>query len=217
MKRGSKAKIILIITLVAILAGMIAYYLLVMKSEDKNGIEKNETSSLEYSNTDDLHIDMSSWNYDEDNNVYWQIGIVYCSNPATKEYESMGIYVPGDYFDSEKNDDGTYTCTVNEDAEIGEYTASTAPIVMPINTAGYSAQSAPTSYSYNGPSDYMEAGFIYVYSGARGRNNGDDYSGGAPWGVTDFKAAIRYLRYNSSDLPGDTENIFTFGHSGGGA
>lgn len=57
----------------------------------------------------------------------------------------------------------------------------------------------------------------------RGRNNGYDdagnlaYSGGAPWGVTDLKAAIRYYRYNADQLPGDTERIFTFGMSGGGA
>ena len=41
--------------------------------------------------------------------------------------------------------------------------------------------------------------------------------GGAPWGVTDLKAAIRYVRYNKDVLPGDTDKIVSFGHSGGGA
>ncbi|MCB6367514.1 esterase, partial [Intestinibacillus massiliensis] len=36
-------------------------------------------------------------------------------------------------------------------------------------------------------------------------------------GVTDLKAAVRYYRYNNDSLPGDTDRIFTFGHSGGGA
>ena len=36
-------------------------------------------------------------------------------------------------------------------------------------------------------------------------------------GVTDLKAAIRYLRYNSDKIPGDLNRIYTFGHSGGGA
>ncbi|MGN1098448.1 MAG: subtype A tannase, partial [Clostridia bacterium] len=38
-----------------------------------------------------------------------------------------------------------------------------------------------------------------------------------PAGVTDLKAAVRYVRYNSGIIPGSTEHIFTFGMSGGGA
>jgi hypothetical protein len=179
----------------------------------------NGTSSntLVYSSTDDLHIDMSAWNYDETNNVYWQIGLVYVSNPKTVEYESLGIYVPGDYMTGKKNSDGTYTCTINASKTVGNYTAETAPIVFPVNTGGYAAQAAPTSYSYSGLSEYLDAGFIYVYAGCRGKSNGTDYAGGAPWGVTDLKAAIRYIRYNSEELPGDSDSVFVFGMSGGGA
>lgn len=174
-------------------------------------------------NMDALQFDNSAWNYDEENDVYWQIGVNYCSNPETTDYETMGIYVPGAYMISASNGDGTYTCTINTEAEVNGYTAETAPIVFPVNTAGYSAQAAPTSYSYSNVSEYMESGFIYVFAGMRGRSNGYDsegnleYSGGAPWGVTDLKAAVRYYRFNSSDLPGNTDSIFTFGHSGGGA
>lgn len=66
-------------------------------------------------------------------------------------------------------------------------------------------------------------GFIYVYAGMRRRSNGYDdagnltYSGGAPWGVTDLKVAVRYLRFNGNTLHGNTDSIFVFGHSGGGA
>lgn len=176
---------------------------------------QQDNQSLAFSDT--------SWNYDAENNVYWQIQVGYCSMPAASEYETMGIYVPGDYMDGKENSDGTYTCTINASKSVNGYTADTAPIVFPINTAGYSAQQAPSSYSYQGLSDYLSAGYIYVYAGMRGRNNGYDdagnltYSGGAPWGVTDLKAAIRYYRYNADQLPGDTERIFTFGMSGGGA
>lgn len=173
--------------------------------------------------TEALQFDNSAWSYDEENDVYWQIGVNYCSNPETTDYETMGIYVPGAYMISASNGDGTYTCTINKEAEVNGYTAETAPIVFPINTAGYSAQAAPTSYNYSNVSSYIESGFIYVFAGMRGRSNGYDsegnleYSGGAPWGVTDLKAAVRYYRLNSSDLPGSTDSIFTFGHSGGGA
>ena len=82
----------------------------------------------------------------------------------------MGIYVPGAYFSATNNGNGSYTCTVNESGSVGNYSATTAPIVIPVNTAGYSAQAAPTSYSSNGLTDYLSAGLIYVYPGCRGRN-----------------------------------------------
>lgn len=195
---------------------------------ENEGDETENTGSIstyEVSNPEDmssLKVDASAWKYDADNDVYWQIGVAYCAEPEAEDYESMGIYVPGTYMDAVDNGDGTFTCTVNTENTLAGYTAETAPIVMPVNTAGYSAQAAPSSYSYSGLSDYLEAGFIYVYAGCRGRNNGQNsdgtsYSGGAPWGVTDLKAAVRYLRYNAELIPGDVEQIFTFGHSGGGA
>ena len=162
-------------------------------------------------------VDSAAWSYDAENDVYYQIGLQYCENPQAPAYESMGVYVPGAYFDAKDNGDGTYTCTPSSNGKVGDYTAKTAPIVMPINTAGYSAQEAPTSYSANGLSSYLEAGFVYVYAGCRGRKMDGDACGAAPWGVTDLKAAVRTLRYNASVLPGNTDRIFSFGHSGGGA
>lgn len=173
--------------------------------------------------TGPLALDNAQWNYDADNDVYWQVGVAYCEIPAASDYESLGIYVPGAYMTGVDNGDGTFTCTVNESGAVGSFTAATAPVVMPVNTAGYSAQAAPTSYSYDSVSEYLQEGLVYVYAGCRGRDNGYDesgnlvYSGGAPWGVTDLKAAVRYIRYNAALLPGNMEAIFTFGHSGGGA
>ena len=164
-----------------------------------------------------IELDPAAWGHDADNDVYYQIGVQYCANPQAPSYESMGIYVPGAYFDATDNGDGTFTCTPSATGEVGGYTAATAPIVMPINTAGYSAQAAPTEYSSKGITDYLEAGFVYVYAGCRGRKLEDDACGAAPWGVTDLKAAVRTLRYNDEKIPGDKGRIFSFGHSGGGA
>lgn len=186
----------------------------VEKSEMFNDYDQDDLS---------LTLNNSAWNYDAENDVYWQINVVYCSSPETTDYESMGIYVPGAYMNGTANGDGTYTCTINTENEINNYTSENAPIVFPVNTAGYSAQQAPTSYNYNEISSYLKAGFVYVNAGMRGRDNGYDeagnltYSGGAPWGVTDLKAAIRYYRFNQDMLPGNTDHMFTFGHSGGGA
>ena len=160
-------------------------------------------------------IDMTKWQYDADSDFYWQTGIPYCAAPADESYETMGFFVPGAYFDASDNGDGTWTCVVNEAGQVGGYSAATAPFVIPVNTPGYAAMSAPTSNlsscGYGSISDYTGAGFILAFAGARGRD------AGAPGGVTDFKAAIRYTRYNADRLPGDPARFFSFGMSGGGA
>lgn len=173
--------------------------------------------------TGGLAFNPKAWNYDATNDVYWQIGIKYCTKPETTDYETLGIYVPGVYLMATANGDGTYTAALNEKGTLNGFTAKTAPMVFPVNTPAYAAQKAPTAYSYDAVSSYLKAGFIYVWAGMRGKDNGYDankkliYSGGAPWGVTDLKAAVRYVRYNKSILPGNTDSIFVFGMSGGGA
>ena len=186
-------------------------------STQSSAAEGSTASASATATMGSIDLDSSAWGYDADNDVYYQIGVQYCKNPQVPTYESMGIYVPGAYFDATDNGNGTFTCKPSTSGKVGAYTAATAPIVMPINTAGYSAQAAPTEYSSRGIADYLSAGFVYVYAGCRGRKLQDDASGAAPWGVTDLKAAVRTLRYNDELIPGDKDRIFSFGHSGGGA
>lgn len=176
----------------------------------------NETTTSGSSSVEDtssastsLAFDSAAWHYDGDNDAYYQIGISYCETPADESYEQLAIIVPGAYMNATDNGDGTYTCEVNTSATVGSYTAASAPIVMPVNTPGYSAQSAMTEYSSQ--TTYTSQGIVYVHAGCRGRDHG------APAGVTDLKAAVRFVRAFKDQLPGDTERIFTFGHSGGGA
>ena len=154
-------------------------------------------------------IDNTKWQYHFDDDVYYQIGIATCENPDDESYETLAIFVPGAYMDATDNGDGTYTCIINEANQVGSYTASSAPIVMPINTPGYSAMAALTEYKSF--TEYTDQGFVYVHAGCRGRDTG------APAGITDLKAAVRYLRYTDDTIPGNAESIFTFGMSGGGA
>ena len=168
-----------------------------------------------------LTFDNAAWQYDEANDIYWQVGVVYVANPASLDYETLGIYVPGAYLEATANGDGTYTASVKSDAQVGQFTAATAPYVLPVNTPGFNASQAPT-WLADGIANYTQAGMIYLQPGIRGRDNttdsqGQEVVGGAPWGVTDLKAAIRYVRYNKDVLPGDTDKIVSFGHSGGGA
>ncbi len=167
------------------------------------------TNTASISPTTKLSFNNAAWQYDSENDVYYQLGLTYCEKPADESYEKLAILVPGAYFDATDNGDGTYTCTQSASGAVGAYTAATAPIVMPINTPGYSAQSALSEYSSQ--TTYTGAGLVYVHAGCRGREHG------APAGVTDLKAAVRFLRTFSDQIAGNVERIFTFGHSGGGA
>lgn len=188
-------------------------------SDDTN----QPASNVDLEEFKSLNLDMTQWSYDEDNDCYYQLGIQYCTKPASKSVNTLSVFVPGKYLSGKKNG-STYECEVSEKAVVGSFTARTAPIVMPINTATLAPQSAPTSYSYEGLAPYLEAGFVYVYAGFRGRSAGYDsttgsdelYAGGSPWPAVDFKAAIRYLRYNNELLPCNTSKIFVFGFAAGG-
>ena len=109
-----------------------------------------------------LTFNTKAWQYDATNDVYWQIGIKYVTKPETTDYETLGIYVPGVYMTATANGDGTFTATLNDKGTLNGFTAKTAPMVFPVNTPGYSAQKAPTAYSYDEVSSYLKAGFIYV-------------------------------------------------------
>ncbi|MGW1624054.1 esterase [Streptomyces sp. NPDC002172] len=180
-----------------------------------DGSSSTSTASSAYS----LEFDSTAWSYDAANDVYYQLGKVYVANPATTDYENLSIYVPGAYLRATANSDGTtYTATVDPKGTVGAYSGRTAPIVIPVNTPGYAAQKPATSYSYSSVSQYLKAGHIYVWPGLRGRDGSTGTrSDAAPWGVTDLKAAVRFLRYNRSVLPGSTDDIVLFGMSGGGA
>lgn len=190
---------------------------LAQEANNQEASSQERTTVGQYS----LAFDNAAWQYDEANDIYWQVGVVYVANPASLDYETLGIYVPGAYLEATANGDGTYTASVKSDAQVGQFTAATAPYVLPVNTPGFNASQAPT-WLADGIASYTQAGMIYLQPGIRGRDNtvdslGQEVVGGAPWGVTDLKAAIRYVRYNKDVLPGDTDKIVSFGHSGGGA
>lgn len=181
-------------------------------ASNSNHQTKASTSSLSSGDVKTAlsKIDNTKWQYNSDDQVYYQIGISYATSPTDTTQQTLSIFVPAEYMKVTENGDGTYTAELNSKDKVGDYTASTAPIVIPINTPGYSAMSALTEYTSQAKT-YTEQGFIYVSAGLRGRDSG------APSGVTDAKAAIRYLRYNVNHIAGNMERIFVFGMSGGGA
>lgn len=162
--------------------------------------------------------DTAKWQYNGEFDIYYQIGISYCEKPADEKYEQLAIFVPGAYMEATDNADGSYTCKPNESAKLNGYTALDAPIIMPIETPAYLSARPLTEEVltarqsiFEQLSDYTLQGYVFIYTGCRG------ISEGAPAGVTDLKAAIRYIRYADDAVPGDAESIFVYGMSGGGA
>lgn len=176
---------------------------------------------VDLSEFEDLAIDMGAWSYDEANDCYYQLSLPYCIMPGSEQYESLSIFVPGAYLTGERHG-SSWSCAIDEDARVGGYGPRTAPIALPVNSSSYAAQECPTSYSFEGLGRYLKAGIVYVYAGIRGRSGGYEsatqeyFSGGAPWAVTDLKAAVRFLRYNAAVLPGDVSRVFAFGQGGAG-
>ena len=198
------------IIVVAILAGSLVACGSQESSETGKSVYSGQVEQTEAVTVKSFgEFDNTAWQYNAEDDVYYQIGITYCANPVDTTYETLAVFVPGAYMNTTENGDGTYTCEINTTAKVGNYTAQTAPIVMPINTPGYSAMAALTGYSSF--KEYTNEGFVYIHAGCRGRDHG------APAGVTDLKAAVRYIRYSDEKIPGDAESIFTFGMSGGGA
>lgn len=183
--------------------------------------QKTEEPKVDVKKFEKLALDMKAWKYDKENDVYYQLGVKYCLEPVSNSYGSLAIFVPGAYL-AEAEDGKKGELAVQKDAKVGEFTPATAPVLMPINPGDLGPQASPTAYEYAGLASYLKTGCVYVYAGFRGRSSGFDsassevYSGGAPWSVVDFKAAVRFLRYNAKVLPCDTSRVFTFGFSGGG-
>ena len=142
-------------------------------------------------------IDMTKWQYNSAENVFYQLEISYCDNPIDEKSQKLGIFVPAQYMKCTQNDDETYSCRIDNKGIIKNYTAKTAPIVMP------ALDFNPVLNEYKSVWEYTSEGFVYVYAGS-GRNP-------APAFVTDLKAAVRYIKYNKNIIPGNVDRIFSFG------
>lgn len=162
-------------------------------------------------------IDNSKWHYKAECDVYYQYGLSYCEKPVNNNFEKLAVFVPGAYMTSKKTGKNTYICKLNKKAKLKGYTAASAPVVMPIDTPDYLSSVAftkeilETHNIIEQISEYTSEGFVFVDAGCRGTDEG------APTGVTDLKAAVRYLRYLDNTMAGDAEKIFVYGVSGGGA
>ena len=126
--------------------------------------------------------------------------IFYVSNIEDSVYQTMNIYVP----DTLKNGDMT-------------------PIFLRTYIGGYMATTAQTPSTADATGRALKEGYVVCIPGSRGANSTITqdgkriYTGIAPNGLLDLKAAIRYLHYNDNAIPGSAERIIIDGTSAGGA
>ncbi len=127
-------------------------------------------------------------------------GIYYVKNVEDSTYQTLNIYVPDKLAD-----------------------LPDVPILLRTYVGGYAASTAKTPSPADATGRALKEGYVVCIPGSRGNNstitrNGKTiFTGIAPNGLLDLKAAVRYLRYNDDLIPGNSEFIFTDGTSAGGA
>lgn len=129
-------------------------------------------------------------------------GIPYVENPRS-DIQVMNLYIP----------------------ERSPYPEGKLPIFLPNTVGGYLPGPADTPRVWengegNSVVQALLRGYMVAAPGLRGRgmkNEKGENIGVAPAGICDYKAAVRYLRYNKEQIPGDTEKIISNGTSAGGA
>ncbi len=127
-------------------------------------------------------------------------GIFYVTNVEDSAYQTLNIYVP-----------------------VKMAAVPRIPILLRTYVGGYAASTAKTPSASDATGRALKEGYVVCIPGSRGNNSTIErdgktiYTGVAPNGLLDLKAAVRYLRYNDDLIPGESELIFTDGTSAGGA
>ena len=130
-------------------------------------------------------------------------GIPYVEYPVAPDLQVINIYIP----------------------EESPYAEGELPIFMPNTVGGYmpGTADAPKVWENGEGNSVIQAllrGYMVAAPGLRGRgmkNKKGENIGVAPADICDYKAAVRYLRYNKEAIPGNTEKIISNGTSAGGA
>lgn len=124
--------------------------------------------------------------------------ICYVENPEDTAFQTLNIYVP-------------------------EIVEVEAPIFLRTYVGGYMAAKARRPSRRDATARALKEGYVVCIPGARGIDSkvvtaeGTVFTGRAPAGILDLKAAVRYLRHNDRLIPGNAERIITDGTSAGGA
>lgn len=154
-----------------------------------------------------------SWVFNEEYQCWCLEDVSYLPNPKVPHCQRMNIFVPKVYM--KENGVIDFQGTKNG------YDAKTVPIIFENNSAGYMEMvnvGLGEERCYAKP--YLDQGYVYISCGNRGSMSVDqdgNFCGKSPENLVDIKTAIRFLRHNKGNLPGNMERIISVGWSAGGA
>jgi hypothetical protein len=168
--------------------------------------------------------------------------LVYVAHPVDAKYQCMNIFIPEEYFQGKSingytaetapifmpNGVGGYMPALPGDIKQQPFTmpAGTPPDMQmpngqaPRHMRGPRPGGMPFPQRARTELAALAQGYIVAYPGIRGRTLKDSAGvnyGKAPALIVDYKAAVRYLRFNDKVMPGDAEKIISNGTSAGGA
>lgn len=134
--------------------------------------------------------------------TYWAYeGIPYVAHIEDSTYQTLNFYVPQQSVESQ-----------------------TVPIFLRTYIGGYMASKATTPSATDATGRALLEGYVVCIPGSRGANSSittsqgeTEFTGIAPNGLLDLKAAIRYLKLNDKMMAGDATKIIVDGTSAGGA
>ena len=128
--------------------------------------------------------------------------LFYVANVVDSTYQYLNVYIPESAYSN----------------------SAQTPIFLKTYVGGYFAAKASAPVNTDATGRALREGYVVVIPGARGwnasitkPNASTVYTGKAPAGIVDLKAAVRYLRYNDAAMAGSAERIITDGTSAGGA
>ncbi len=153
------------------------------------------------------------WRFLEKERCWAWENVPYCQRPEVPREQCMHIFVP-EVFLKENG-------TISDQRHKNGFTAATVPVIFENGLGGY-RESEPfyPEDPKSGGREFLEAGFVYVSCGCRGRSslNAEGVRcGKSPLSLVDLKAGIRFLKHLAGKIPGDMEKIVSVGISAGGA
>ena len=109
---------------------------------------------------------LKDWVYLKEQDCYFMERVPYCLCPEAPEQQCMNIYVPAVFLTGEGK--------LTEKAHENGFTASTVPVIFENGLAGYmEAEPFDLEDGRSGAKDFLQAGFVYVSCGCRGRSSRD--------------------------------------------
>ena len=175
----------------------------------KSGLERGELQM--YFDKDDFTQDILTFGGSTVRFRSWR-NLIYVDRPVDIKHQRMNLFIPQAYF---------------EGGKINGYSSGSAPVFMPNTVGGYmpgnAGEPGRVSPEQDEPNSILGAlahGYVVAAPALRGRTLkalDGSFTGKAPACIVDYKAAVRFLRYFTTDLPGDKNKIITNGTSAGGA